>query len=237
MKEIMNYIKSYDQKYKELPLITFLNDASIDPHKRISIAPYLAHFAMSFSDINRYVYRDLKNVDLFQEMINEHTFEDDRHADWFLKDFVKLGMDKQIYFSEALKFLWSKDSLAARCSVYDLSATVRYANSFEKFVVLEAQETNGNILFTALTKVAEELTILTGKKYIYFGKHHLNAESGHINVLNEEKYRSFLDSYSVTMEQREQAYHLIDRVYNIFKNLWDDLYINSGSTLSDKKLF
>ncbi|WP_186644900.1 hypothetical protein [Fluviispira vulneris] len=224
MQQIKAHIEMYNKKYDLHPLFIFLKDSSIDPRKRLAIAPCIAHFAMSFADLNRYVYRDFENIDIFQEIINEHTIEDSKHSVWFLNDIKRLGFDQPMSFAESMAFLWGKDTIGIRRASYDFSACIRYATSFERYIVLEAIEGNGFAFFTATCKAADDLSLLTGEKYIYFGQHHLKMETGHATGETYLRLKEAVDNYKPNDEQREKAIKLIDRSYEIFTRFNDDMY-------------
>ncbi|KAB8036968.1 hypothetical protein GCL60_14105 [Silvanigrella paludirubra] len=230
MKDIKNYILSYKIKYEQNPLILFLNNSSLDPYKRLSLAPCLAHFAMSFSDLNKFIYRNLEQKDMFQEIINEHTFEDERHATLFIKDMKQLEYNTPNLFVDTLQFLWGSDTIKVRQTTFDLISLLSNRSSFEKYVILESIENNGHIIFKALSYAAEELSLITGKNYIYFGMHHLNLETGHALGKKVEFYSEKIENYRPTLSQKETALYLVDCVYDIFNLFWNNLYDYSNKS-------
>ena len=90
MKEVLGLIDSKKKEFSRLPFFTFLRDDSIDPRKRLSFAPCLAPFIMSFGELNKSVFRDEPAENPIQALINWHTHEDDHHWVWFLSDLKKI---------------------------------------------------------------------------------------------------------------------------------------------------
>ena len=224
MRAVQDLIERNNQKFAGHPLISFLDDQSVDPRKRLLIAPCMAFFAMSFSDLNRYVYRDTETDDVFQRIVNEHTLEDERHSAWFIADCKKLGWNRSMSFTDSMCFLWGRETIGVRRAVYDFSALLRHAMSFERYVVLEAIEGHGNVLFEATSRVAQQMTYETSKEYIFFGPHHLAAETGHAVGGNVARYQQEIDAYEPSESQASRATILVDAAYDIFTRYNDDLY-------------
>ena len=77
-----------------------------------------------------------------------------------------------------------------------------------RFAAAEAIEASGNAFFAGVTPVAEELSTLTGVRYRYFGRYHLDRESGHVDTGN-----AFGDIV-LDAGQRAGALRLFDRVFD-----------------------
>jgi len=85
---------------------------------------------MSFGDLNKYVFRDESSNDPVQKMINEHTYEDDHHWHWFLRDLQVLGFDVS-KLCRYLVFLGQRD-LHHSAIIYQLSACTLNADPIIK---------------------------------------------------------------------------------------------------------
>ena len=214
MQEILSLIEEKNHEYAQLPFFQFLEDKTIDPKQRLSFAPCIAHFIMSFGDLNKYVFREKQAVTKLESMINEHTYEDDHHWPWFVNDLDKLGFNSQTSFTQMLRFLWSEQCKVSRQLSYQLSAYTLQAEPIIKMVAIEAIEATGNVLFSRTSQVASELTEITGQKYTYFGEFHFNLESGH--AMGTEGGEDFLTTVKLTDSQRYQAYEVVNNVFSIF---------------------
>ena len=69
---------------------------------------------MSFGDLNKYVVREKNANTKLQQIINEHTYEDDHHWPWFITDLDKLGYNSQMNFTQVLRFLWGEQTKVSR---------------------------------------------------------------------------------------------------------------------------
>ncbi len=160
MKDILELIEHKKQAYAELPLFAFMQDTRLAPQQRLAFAPCMAHFIMSFGDLNKYVFRDQADTSPLQKLINAHTYEDDHHYPWFLNDLHKLGFNTSRGFVETLRFLWSEETQITRQLSYQLAAYTLHAEAVYKIAVIEAIEATGNILFNLTAQVAQELRSL-----------------------------------------------------------------------------
>jgi len=221
MQKILSLIEEKNKEYAQLPFFRFLEDKTIDPIKRLSFAPCIAHFILSFGDLNKYVFRENQPVTKLEYMINEHTYEDDHHWPWFITDLEKLGFNSQMSFTQVLRFLWSEQSKFSRQLSYQLSAYTLHAEPIIKIAAIEAIEATGHVLFSRTSQVASELTEITGQKYTYFGEFHFNLESGH--AMGTEGGEDFLASIKLTDSQRHEAYEVVNNVFSIFTDWTHEL--------------
>ena len=58
MKQVLDAIKRRKEKFAALPLFVFMRDESLTPEQRLIFYPGMAHFIMSFADLNKYVLRE-----------------------------------------------------------------------------------------------------------------------------------------------------------------------------------
>ncbi len=214
MQEVFSLIEEKNHEYAKLPLFNFLDDKTIDPRKRLSFAPCIAHFIMSFGDLNKYVFRESHPVTQIEHMINEHTYEDDHHWPWFVTDLEKLGFNSQMSFTQMLRYLWSEQSKVSRKLSYQLSAYMLQAEPAIKIVAIEAIEATRHVLFSRTSQVASELTEITGQKYTYFGDFYFNLETGH--AMGTKGGEDLLASIQLTDSQRHEAYEIVNKIFIIF---------------------
>src|SRR5690349_20389405 len=118
MKPVLDHIKSTTEKFSRLPVFAYMSDQSIDPAQRLSLAPCMAHYVMTFADMNAYVLREEPAKTQYQHLVNVHTYEDASHWPWFVADLKRLGLDRQFSFSETLEFLWGEETLKSRLLAY-----------------------------------------------------------------------------------------------------------------------
>ncbi|OUC16540.1 MAG: hypothetical protein B0A82_01345 [Alkalinema sp. CACIAM 70d] len=214
MQSILELIERKKQIYAQLPLFAFMADTTLDPRKRLAFAPCIAHFIMSFGDLNKYVFRNEANTGALQQLVNEHTYEDDHHYPWFLNDLNKLGFNTSKGFVDTLRFLWGDETKITRQLSYQLAAYTFNAEPVYKVVVIEAIEATGNILFSLTSKIAQELQELSQQDYQYFGQFHFNLENGHAAKSNESE--QFLETLVLTEAEQIFAIELVEKVFDIF---------------------
>ena len=214
MKDIMALIKQKQKTYSCLPLFTLMRDKSISPIKRLSFAPCAAYFIMSFADLNKYVLRQEPTEDKIQIILNQHSYEDDFHWQWFLEDIQKLGFNPELEFNDFLKFLWSEETKTSRILSFRLYQYIAQSEPIEKLVVLEAVEATSDVLVEATKEVTRELSLTTKQEYRYFGDLHFNAESEHQAHSNETD--QFLQNIYISEETKKRSIELVNMVFDLF---------------------
>ncbi|AFY99542.1 hypothetical protein [Calothrix sp. PCC 6303] len=216
MKEILEIIQVKKQEFANLPLFQFMQDKGINPRQRLSFAPCMAHFIMSFSDLNKYVFRDYAHYshDQIQHMVNEHTQEDESHSSWFSIDLEKLELNHQWNFAKTINFIWSDETKITRQISYQIAGLTLQAEPVIKLVAIEALEAMGNTFFSVSSKITRELKTITGKEYMYFGESHLEVETGH--TMNESDIEKYFTDIQLTQLQYEQAIDTVEKIFDIF---------------------
>lgn len=212
--DILKLVETKKAQFAQAPLFQFMQDSSISPLQRLGFAPCIAHFIMSFGDLNKYVFRDESSKDLVQSLINEHTYEDDHHWHWFLRDLQVLGFDRPQSFVDTLRFLWSSETCITRQLSYQLSAYTLNAEPIVKLAAIEAIEATGNILFGYTMRVAQELQSVTKQECIYFGKFHLAVETGH--VVKNDNTEVQLASITLSSKMKQQVLNVVNDVFDLF---------------------
>ncbi|MFQ4143049.1 hypothetical protein [Chlorogloeopsis sp. ULAP02] len=221
MKEVLELIESKKQEFAKLPFFQFLQDTSIEPRQRLAFAPCFSPFVMGFAELNRYVWREEPTNDPIQALINQHTYEDDSHWIWFLEDLQKLEFDMFLNLTDALRFLWSSEIQASRQTIYEIYRYTYKATPIDKLVVIEAIEAIADIFLSTTTQVTEELKIVTGKKFKYFGNHHFLIDSDHSMYSSDNL--DMINNIQLSEESREYAFKLVDKSFNLFKDFVDFL--------------
>ena len=214
MKEVLIYIEAKRQEFDQLPFFNFLRNKDIDPRQRLTFVPCIIPLIMSLGDVNKYFFREEPTNDPIQAMLNQHTYEDDHHWIWFLEDFQKLGFDHSMKISDTLRFLWNEETQKTRQVCYKLAALTFQADPALRLAVVEANEATGNVFGTTATQVAQELQNITKQEYRYFGKHHLDVETGH--TTGQPDVEAFIENIQLSAKKRKQAVELVDEVFNAF---------------------
>lgn len=215
----MAAIMAHKKAYSKLPLFNYMRDESINPWQRLAFYPCMAHFIMSFGDLNKYVLRVEPTEDEHQALVNAHTYEDDHHWPWYLEDFVKLGFDGARRNREDLEALWSDEASVNRVLMYRLSAMILNATPIQKLAIIEAIEETGNVLFALTAELANQITALTGLEFRYLGDHHLGKETGHAMGSDHK----ILVGIALSDEQRTEILGMVDQVFAWFEKWTEEL--------------
>ncbi|MCA9699813.1 MAG: hypothetical protein KC431_19975 [Myxococcales bacterium] len=219
MKTVLAHIFACKRHYAQLPLFQHMRDQSLDARERLAFYPAMAHFILSFDDINKYMLRYDDARSPLATMINGHTFEDDHHWPWYLEDLEKLGFDTTASGSEWMRFLWSDELRQNRILTYRLAPLIADADEVERLVIIEAIEETGNVLFTEIKQLAEILAPRLGTELRYCGDFHFARESGHTVGADHRT----LAAIELDDEQRSRCLALADRVFALFAAWTDEL--------------
>lgn len=214
MLDILAFIESRKQKFTNLPLFVFMQDQNLHPRKRLSFAPCMAHFIMSFSDLNKYVFLEKQPLNIIQCIINQHAYEDEEHWSWYLNDIEKLELNSNINFTQGLRFVWNEETKITRQITYEIAGYSYQAIPEIKLLVLEALESVGHVFFNISTKVASELRAISHQDYFYFGDEHLRVETGH--TMRTPEAENYVAKIELTDSQRQQAFMIVENIFTIF---------------------
>ena len=216
MQEILRLIEDNKKVFASLPLFRYIQNRSLHPRQRLAFAPCMSHFIMSFSDFNKYVFR-VEEASLstkIQQMINEHTKEDESHSPWFLVDLETLSLNPNWSFAKTLDFLWGEETKITRQITYQIAGLTFQADPVIKLIAIEALEAMGNVFFSVSSRVSFELQTITKKEYVYFGESHLEVETGHTMGTSEEE--DYFAEIELTESQRQEALNAVEAIFKIF---------------------
>lgn len=219
MNLIFKHIFAQKRAYAGLPLFEMLRDERLDPMDRLAFYPCMAHFILTFGDINKYMLRYDTAACPHQAMVNTHTFEDDHHWQWYLEDLTQLGFDTSARGSEWMRFLWSEETRQNRILTYRLAPLIAATSSIERLVLIEAVEETGNVLFSELVKLAAQVEARHGVKLRYCGDDHFQRESGHTVGVDHRE----LMATTFTDEARLRCVHLVNQVFQLFAGWTEEL--------------
>jgi hypothetical protein len=232
MKSILDFIEKKKQEFSQLPLFQFMRDESIDPRQRLSWAPWIAPFVMSFGDLNKHIFRQEPATDKIQELINIHSYEDDHHWLWFLEDLEKLGFNPSLKYSDALRLMWGKRTEKSRLICNELGLLYKSQTDMHlKLGIIEAIEAAGHVNFFLVSEVSKQLQPITKVNYRYFSPSHFAVETGH--SIGIENFEDVIVRVELTEETRQQAFVLVEQVFELFTEMVQELMENITSPASN----
>lgn len=203
------------------PFFYYLKDSSVPLNERLSFLPYISHFVMTFSDINKYVLPFETPMNGLELAVNTHAKEDSNHWPWFINDLTETGNDKNMLLSDLLKKLWSEKLHRSRMLSYSLIQLVVNQPAQLRLVAIEVMEATGNKTFEVLTAITADSDV----KLKYCGSLHLSHESGHTIGSQDE----LIDTLVLTNEELEQANNIINSGFDSFTSFFDELLVNVSS--------
>ncbi|MDJ0692824.1 hypothetical protein [Mastigocoleus sp. MO_188.B34] len=223
MKEVLALIEKRKQEFAQLPFFKYLQDTSVDPRQRLAWAPCAAPFAMGFGDLNKYVFRKEPAENKIQEIINKHTYEDDYHWEWFVEDIEKLEFDRNINFSDALRFLWGEETQKSRQICLQIAQYTLQADSIVTLAAIQAIEGTWHTALPFTMALAQEVQQNTDIKYSYFGRNHADAEIGH--TICQAEMQEFIKNIQLTEEQKIKAFAVVEKVFDLFSESVQEMMI------------
>jgi hypothetical protein len=221
MKELVAHIDARTAAYAKLPLFNYLRDGSISASDRLAFAPCLTHFVMTFADMYALVLRDEPARDHAQELVNAHTHEDGGHWKWFLSDLKNLGLDPEMPFTEATRFLWGEATVATRMLSYRICRLGLAASSIQKLVLVHCIEATGKVSLQAAAPAGTELGQILGRRLVYLGAHHVETESAH--TMEDEGVRRSVAEMTIDSTTRGVLHAVIDEAFEAFTGFADEL--------------
>ena len=222
MKQVLEHIRARNQVFARCRMFEHLRSKDTSAEQRLSFAPCMAHFVFSFMDVNRFVLRDESNPHPHQQLVNIHTEEDAHHWPWYLSDLEAMGLDKQMRFSEALRFVWSDATIASRMLTYKFCAIALNATPTERLAIVETVETTGNTFLHLAAEISAQVRDASAGRHIYYGPHHAGCESGH--HMGTPDVESYLDAIALTPDERERCCSLVDRIYALYTAFTEEAY-------------
>lgn len=222
MERILGQLEQRTTELAGHPFFEFLRDSSIAPERRFAFVRCVAPWVLGFSDLCAFVLREEPARDRFQEMVNVHALEDDGHWKWFLEDVVTLGHDRELPFTDALRFLWGPDTTSTRRLTYRLMNIGAKASSLERIVLVEAIEDVNKVALAAARRAAEDFERKTGRHLAYFGAKHNAVEDEH--SLDGDEARRALLAATPSDAERASMGVLIDDVFAAFSESMSELF-------------
>ena len=220
MKSIMKYVLQQKNDYGKLPFFDYLRDETLSARDRLAFYPCMAHFILSFGDLNRYVLMDRTTTDPYQKIINSHALACARHWSLYLEDFTKLGLDGVCAPSDVLRFLWSNETSVNRLLSTRLAYLVYKTESKLRLAIIGAIEETSNILFALTTPLAGQIAQETGQELRYLGDFHFALQTDHAMG------GALFDLLEIELNEDEQqrAIALVNEVFALFIEWTEELH-------------
>lgn len=230
MEAVLAAITEKKHAFARLPFFAFLRDESLEPEQRLAFYPCMAHWIMSFADLNKYFLRAEAGDDECQQRVNLYSHEDDDHWRLYLEDFQKLGFDGMHDGSNWLRFLWSDETRANRMLSYGIANLITRASSVERLAIIEAIEEAANVFFPLTVRLAEQIQERTGVELRYLGHYHSNLEAEHTGAGDHESLaRIELDDVS-----RRRAVKMVGEVFALFEDWAEEVLRFALARLGDR---
>lgn len=215
---VIRHVNARKRDLEGHPFLKFLEDDTVGAESRMAFAPCLAPFVMGFADVNILGLRDEPSEDRFQQLVNDHSHEDDYHWPMYLDDLRTLELDTPRPLTETLEMLWSGDRIQTRRLTYGLMALARSADPALRIALVEAIEATGYVAWKSFLVAANAYTELTGRQLHYFGPEHAELETGH--AMGADDIDHELRSIELSPQQREQAIAMVDEVFDLFTQMF-----------------
>jgi hypothetical protein len=220
MQRVIEHIEKRSAEFETEPLFRYLRDASIDPVERLRFVPWTAHFVMTFADLYHFFLTVQAPKDHFDELVNIHLAEEGSHWKWFLADLTNAGMDPTMKFTDALRFIWSDDTIRTRRLAYEICRMSHGLSSLQRLVMVQAIEATGRVALEAAVPVGVELGARSRRPVVYFGQHHLDTERQH--TLEEDDVHRRLTDLQLDAATRTDLFRLVDEVFHHFRGFTDE---------------
>jgi hypothetical protein len=225
LESVLTAIEGRKRAFARRPFFAFLSDESLGPAERLSFLPCMAHWVMSFADLNKYFLRDEQTTDEHQRMVNLYSREDADHWQLFLEDFEKLGCDRLYAGTNWLRFLWGEETRANRMLSYRLSHLIADAAPAVRLFIVEAVEEAANVFFPQTVRLAEQFRARTGVELRYLGHFHADLEANHTGAGDHDA----LARINLDAEAERRALAIVAEVFDLFDD-WADEVLRFAET-------
>ena len=220
MEAVLAAIAERKEAFARLPLFAFLQDESIEPEQRLAFYPCMAHWIMSFADLNKYFLRSEPAGDEYQARVNAYSHEDDDHWGLYLEDFRKLGCE-ELHATGAgwLRFLWGDATRANRMLSYRIAHLVMGASGVERLAIVESMEEAANAFFPHTVRLADQIQERTGTELRYLGHFHAELEAGHTGAGDHDALAHIV----LDDDSRRRALRMVDEIFGLFADWADEV--------------
>lgn len=235
MRRVMATLQKRTAEYAQAPLFEFLRDENIPARTRLSFAPCVAHFVMSFADLYSDILCEEPAQNKYQELVNVHTSEDENHWRWFLADLEKLGCDPRMLFSDSLKFVWGEHTRQMRLLSYHMCRLGFRVDPLQKLVLVHCIEAAGKVTVDNVARVGKEFSQQTGARLVYFGQHHSDTESEH--TLEAGDTRTMIEGIELETATAERFSAIVDETFQYFTAFSNEMldFAKSGRSIGSSR--
>ena len=230
MEAVLTAITERKQAFARLPFFEFLQDESLEPEQRLAFYPCMAHWIMSFADLNKYFLRAEAAGDEHQQRVNTFSHEDDDHWQLYLEDFQKLGCEGLYDGTDWLRFLWGDETRANRMLSYRIAHLVQGATGVQRLAIVEAMEEAANVFFPFTLRLAEQIQERTGVELRYLGHFHFNLEAAHTGAGDHES----LARIALDAETQRRTVEMVSEIFTLFEEWADEVFRFAKAQLSDE---
>lgn len=229
MHTVLAAIAERKRAFATRPLFDFLSDDALAPEERLSFYPAMAHWIMSFGDLNKYVLREEPSTDEHQRIVNDYTHEDDFHYNLYLEDYRKLGFDRMQTAGEQLRFLWGRETRANRLLSYRIAHLILNASGAQRLAIIEAMEEAGAVFFAHTVRLADQFEEQTGVELRYLGRFHQNLEAEH----SARGDHDLLARIELDEETAARTVEMVGEVFDLFDEWAVEILRFSEAQLAD----
>lgn len=219
MKQILRRIDERKTAFAGRELFRILADDRLSARARLGFVPAMAHFIMSFGDLNRDVLRFSEPRNELEHAVNRHTVEDEEHWRWYLTDLAELGYAEAQPAARVLEALWSPDTRNVRLLTYTLVALVNGTDAAARLALIEVMEATGNATFSALARLGQQYRLQEGRTLHFCGDVHLSRETGH--TMGSE--HTLLADIELEPAARLDLLQRVDSAFDAFDAFADEL--------------
>lgn len=222
MKTFMHHKRRRAEALDHHPFVQWLDANNVPITRKLLFAPIMTLFVMNFRDMNRWVLRfDERTDEHFRSIINGNTKEDETHSALFLEDWDELGLDAHLGWTASDTLWWLFSSPQTECFRRFAVEFIRFCvedgnDPMLRFAHSEAGEACGHVFFRHVVGPAARLSEVTGRRYRYFGQHHLDRELGHV-IGSEDQFEEVV----LDPQTRARALHLGTRMFDVFDEIFD----------------
>ena len=230
MKEVVRLIDKRAKDQDQNPFIRWLGDERIPPKDRLTKWLLGGGFFISgFRDLNRMIlgYPESEAAnDKFKKAINSHTEEDSRHWGWYLNDIKKLGLDKQMPFTESLRFLWGKPLETQRWATYRIcQLAAKSEDPIVRYCLIKSIEAFGHVIFGKLCAVSKEYENESEIRLEYLGEKHFAQEPGELtNQPDENETERMMMDTELDPETRKLGLEIAGETCDLIERRWIEFY-------------
>jgi len=222
MRLIRKHVADRAADFGAKPLFGYLRDSSVEPNRRLSFVPFMAHFVMSFADLYRFFLVERQPRDHYQDIVNAHLSEDVHHWKWFLADLGAIGVDPTLRFSAALRFVWGDATSKTRLLTYQICKMCAGISSLEKLVMVHCIEASGGVALRAVAVAGLDFEKQSGRKLTYFGAHHVETESEH--TMENPSVIDSLEEVDVPAFERARCLSIVNEAFEHFGGFIDEMF-------------